>query len=114
MRDRSRMRWRTEAWSAGQNACSSFVSCLGARTCTWSCSGIFAAMKKRAITLLLKLPLLATNGVCYAEKRQRKILDVFTCIRNHRNLATAGRLLTRNSERHLKAPREMVDFFSDL
>jgi error-prone DNA polymerase len=62
----------------------------------------------------LKLPLLATNGVCYAQPRQREILDVFTCIRNHRNLSTAGRLLSRNSERHLKASREMAELFADL
>ncbi|MGH9747532.1 MAG: DNA polymerase III subunit alpha [Candidatus Acidiferrales bacterium] len=62
----------------------------------------------------LNLPLLATNGVCYAEPRQRELLDVFTCIRNHRNLATARRLLERNSERHLKAPHEMADLFADL
>src|ERR1700751_1227972 len=66
------------------------------------------------IARTLKLPLLATNGVCYAETRQREILDVFTCIRNHRNLATAGRLLARNSERHLKSPCEMADLFTDL
>src|ERR1700740_2570580 len=62
----------------------------------------------------LKLPLLATNGVCYAETRQREILDVLTCIRNHLNLATAGRLLAHNSERHLKSPREMSELFADL
>ena len=62
----------------------------------------------------LKLPMLATNGVCYAETRQREILDVFTCIRNHRNLANAGRLLARNSERHLKSPCEMTELFVDL
>jgi error-prone DNA polymerase len=62
----------------------------------------------------LKLPLVATNGVCYAQPRQREILDVFTCIRNHRNLATAGRLLSLNSERHLKTPREMEELFADI
>jgi error-prone DNA polymerase len=62
----------------------------------------------------LKLPLVATNGVSYAQPRQREILDVFTCIRNHRNLATAGRLLARNSERHLKTPREMEELFADI
>src|SRR6267154_6260482 len=62
----------------------------------------------------LSLPLLATNGVCHAQPHERELLDVFTCIRNHRNLATAGRLLTRNSERHLKSPREMTELFSDL
>ena len=62
----------------------------------------------------LHLPLLATNGVCYAQPPQREILDVFTCIRHHRTLATAGKLLARNSERHLKSPAEMTRLFSDL
>ncbi len=48
----------------------------------------------------LQLPLLATNGVCYAVPQQRELCDVFTAIRNHCTLATAGRLLARNSERH--------------
>jgi error-prone DNA polymerase len=53
------------------------------------------------------LPLLATNGVCHALPQEREVLDVFTSLRHHRTLATAGRLLTRNAERHLKAPAEM-------
>src|SRR3989449_1253451 len=62
----------------------------------------------------LGLPLVATNGVCYAARRQREILDVFTSIRNHRRLDTAGRLLARNSERYLKSPEEMARLFADL
>jgi error-prone DNA polymerase len=62
----------------------------------------------------LRLPLLATNGVCYATPPEREILDVFTCIRNHRILDTAGRLLTRNSERYLKSAEEMARLFADL
>jgi|HubBroStandDraft_6_1064221.scaffolds.fasta_scaffold06879_2 error-prone DNA polymerase len=62
----------------------------------------------------LQLPLLATNGVCYATARERELCDVFTAIRNHRTLATAGRLLARNSERYLKSPQEMQALFSDL
>ncbi len=62
----------------------------------------------------LSLPLLATNGVCHALPHQREVLDVFTCIRHHRNLNTAGRLLACNSERHLKSPAEMERLFSDL
>jgi len=62
----------------------------------------------------LSLPLLATNGVCHATPDERELLDVFTCIRNHRVLATAGRLLCRNSERHLKSPAEMERLFADL
>ena len=62
----------------------------------------------------LQLPLLATNGVCYATPRERQLCDVFTALRHHRTLATAGRLLARNSERHLKSPEEMRALFADL
>src|SRR5246127_3087357 len=62
----------------------------------------------------LSLPLLATNGVCHAVLGERELLDVFTCIRHHHVLATAGRLLSRNSERHLKSPAEMERLFADL
>ncbi len=62
----------------------------------------------------LQLPLLATNGVCYASARECELCDVFTAIRHHRTLATAGRLLARNSERHLKSPHEMQQLFADL
>src|ERR1700687_3111782 len=62
----------------------------------------------------LSLPLLATNGVCHAMPEERELLDVFTCIRHHRVLATAGRLLSRNCERHIKSPQEMQRLFVDL
>jgi error-prone DNA polymerase len=62
----------------------------------------------------LQLPLLATNGVAYATPKERELSDVFTAIRNHRTLATAGRLLAKNSERHLKSPQEMQILFADL
>jgi error-prone DNA polymerase len=62
----------------------------------------------------LHLPLLATNGVCYATPQQRELCDVLTSIRHHQTLMTAGRLLARNSERHLKSPKEMAHLFADL
>jgi error-prone DNA polymerase len=62
----------------------------------------------------LKLPLLATNGVRHARPEQRQILDVFTCLRYHRVLANAGRLLSRNAESHIKSPKEMLRLFKDL
>jgi error-prone DNA polymerase len=62
----------------------------------------------------LRLPLVATNGVCHGSREQREILDVFTCLKNKTTLAEAGRLLGRNSERHLKTPAEMADLFSDI
>jgi error-prone DNA polymerase len=62
----------------------------------------------------LKLPVLATNGVCYATAADREILDVFTCIRQKRELDNAGRLLCKNSERHVRTPRQMAKMFSDV
>jgi error-prone DNA polymerase len=62
----------------------------------------------------LQLPLLATNGVCHATAAQREVADVFTCIRNHVRLETAGRLLAKNSERFVKTPKQMAQLFADL
>jgi error-prone DNA polymerase len=66
-----------------------------------------------ALAQSLNLPLLATNGVCYATAKDRELCDAFTAIRHHRTLSTAGRLLARNSERHLKSPQEMQQLFAD-
>lgn len=57
------------------------------------------------------LPILATNGVQYAEKWGRNIHDVFTCLRHHTNLDNAGLLLSPNSERRIKSPSEMAALF---
>src|SRR5579864_3653852 len=62
----------------------------------------------------LGIPLVATNGVAYATPPQRELLDVFTCVRRKVTLATAGRLLERNSERHVKTPAEMARLFADF
>ncbi|HET6862312.1 MAG TPA: error-prone DNA polymerase [Pyrinomonadaceae bacterium] len=60
------------------------------------------------------LPLLATNGVSHATEVRREVADVFTCIRNHVQLETAGRLLAENSERYLKPGPTMQSLFADL
>jgi error-prone DNA polymerase len=62
----------------------------------------------------MKLPLLATNGVCYATPPEREVLDVFTCIKNKKQLAAAGRLLQRNAERHIRTQGEMARIFADV
>jgi error-prone DNA polymerase len=67
-----------------------------------------------AVARSLRLPLLATNGICYATRAQRQVADVFTCIRNHVRLETAGRLLAKNSEAFLKPAKEMAQLFGDL
>jgi error-prone DNA polymerase len=62
----------------------------------------------------LQLPILATNGVRYAIPADREIADVFTCIKNKCKLDTAGKLLSRNSQRYIRTPKEMTELFSDL
>src|SRR5580698_4733106 len=62
----------------------------------------------------IKLPLVATNGVCHATQTQRQVLDVFTCLHHKTTLNEAGRLLARNSERHLRSACEMAPLFSDI
>jgi len=61
-----------------------------------------------------RLPLIATNSVQYAKPYGRKVLDVFTCIREHTHLDAAGKLLSQNAERHLKSDRQMRELFHDL
>jgi len=62
----------------------------------------------------LRLPLVATNGVCYARPRHRELLDVFTCLRHHTTLTGAGRLLEHNSEQYPKSTEEMIRLFDDV
>jgi error-prone DNA polymerase len=62
----------------------------------------------------LGIPLVATNGVCYAYPRQREVLDVLTCVREKVTLKTAGRLLAPNAERYVKSGAEMARLFADL
>jgi error-prone DNA polymerase len=67
-----------------------------------------------SLALSLGLPLLATQGAQYAKPEERQILDIFTCIRNHRKLDDAGRLLAQNNERYIKSPQQMLRLFADL
>ncbi len=60
-----------------------------------------------------RLTAVATNGVRHARARARALLDVLTCIRHKTTLATAGRKLAVNAERHLRSPRLMRALFRD-
>lgn len=67
-----------------------------------------------AIANQFNLPLLATNGVCQATTARREVADLFSCLRNHVRLETAGKLLATNSERYLKTAKAMKELFADL
>jgi error-prone DNA polymerase len=62
----------------------------------------------------LQVPLLATNGAWHAHPEQRQILDVLTCVREKVTIDNAGKLLTRNAERHLRSEAEMLRRFADV
>jgi error-prone DNA polymerase len=60
------------------------------------------------------VPLVATNGVRFAEPADRPLYDVLTCIRHKTTIDRAGRRLSWNAERYLKSPQQMARLFSDL
>jgi len=60
-----------------------------------------------------KIPALAVNDVRHARARDRRLLDVFTCLAEGVLLDRAGRRLLPNAERHLKSGAEMAELFSD-
>ncbi len=60
-----------------------------------------------------RLPLVATNGVRYARREEKRLHDVLTCIRHRTSIDRAGRLLAAHRERHLKGAREMAELFAD-
>jgi error-prone DNA polymerase len=62
----------------------------------------------------LRLPLLATNGVWYAEPGQRPLQDVLTCLRHKTTIQEAGRLLAPNGERYWKTTGQMQAPFAGL
>jgi len=66
-----------------------------------------------ALAESLGLFAVATNGVRHATSRGRALFDVLTCIREKQTLATAGRRLAKNAERHLKSPAQMEALFRD-
>ncbi|MCX7311427.1 MAG: error-prone DNA polymerase [Alphaproteobacteria bacterium] len=59
------------------------------------------------------VPLIAVNDVLYHAPERRALQDVVTCIREHKTLEDAGRLLEANAERHLKPSEEMARLFSE-
>ena len=61
-----------------------------------------------------QVPVLATNGVRFAEPASRPLYDVLTCIRHKTTLERAGQRLSWNAERYLKPPDAMARLFADL
>ena len=66
-----------------------------------------------ALARAFKVPVVATNGVRFAEPADRPLFDLLTCVRHHTTLDAAGRRLARNAERYLKSPETMAALFAD-
>lgn len=61
----------------------------------------------------LQIPLIVSNAPTYSQKADRLLRDAFTCLREHKTLDDAGRLLECNGERFLKSPEEIRRLFTD-
>ncbi len=68
----------------------------------------------RDLAAAFHVPVVATNGVRFAEPIERPLYDVLTCIRHKTTIERAGRRLSWNAERYLKSPQQMTRLFSDL
>jgi error-prone DNA polymerase len=68
----------------------------------------------RDLAAAFHVPIVATNGVRFAEPASRPLYDVLTCIRHKTMIDRAGRRLTCNAERYLKSPEQMAALFADL
>jgi error-prone DNA polymerase len=66
-----------------------------------------------ALASAYRVPIIATNGVRFAEPSDRALFDVLTCVHHKTTLDEAGRRLARNAERYLKSPDAMVRLFAD-
>ncbi len=68
----------------------------------------------RDLASAFHLPIIATNGVRFADAAERPLYDVLTCIRHKTTLDRAGRRLSWNAERSLKPADVMARLFGDL
>ena len=68
----------------------------------------------RDLASAFHVPIVATNGVRFAEPLDRPLYDVLTCIRHKTTIDRAGRRLSWNAERYLKSPGQMAKLFDDL
>ncbi|MGB3044270.1 MAG: error-prone DNA polymerase [Xanthobacteraceae bacterium] len=66
------------------------------------------------IATTARVPLLATNEVLYHHPERRALQDVLTCIREKASIASIGRRLEANAERHLKPAAEMSRLFREV
>ena len=76
-------------WTAGARCCAGCAASSATGIYSWRSSAISGASEDRILSGIGRaarefgLPLLATNGVLYAEPAGQQVLDVMTCVRHH-------------------------------
>ncbi len=63
------------------------------------------------LSVILRIPLVATNNIYYHEPARRQLQDVLTCIKEKCTIHNAGFRLYPNAERYLKTATEMKRLF---
>jgi error-prone DNA polymerase len=107
-------------WEAARASLDRLVGIFGRSNCFVEVQRHFDREEERTLEGLVglaraaRVPLVATNQPLYARPGGRAVADVFTCIREKTDLDHAGRQLTANGERGLRAETEMVRAFRDL
>ncbi|HEV8643212.1 MAG TPA: error-prone DNA polymerase [Methylomirabilota bacterium] len=107
-------------WEAARASLDRLVGIFGRSNCFVEVQRHFDREEERTLEGLVglaraaRVPLVATNQPLYARPGGRAVADVFTCIREKTDLDHAGRQLTVNGERGLRAETEMVRAFRDL
>ncbi len=115
-----RRAWETGGPAAAEEALRSITSVFGPDRVFVEVQRHNARGEERCARMLAQLaearglPLLATGGVAFAAPEDREIADVFTCLRHHVTLDTAGRRLAPNAGRHLRDARTMRELFRDM
>jgi len=83
---------------------------LGA-TCRYDGNDARRLAELSALATAAGVPLIALGDVLYHVPERRRLQDVLACVREHKTLDAAGRLLQANAERHLKSAAEMARLF---
>ena len=90
------MRWGAGEWKVGTECVRQLCDIFGRENVYVELQRHFdraeEARNHAAVEIARKLhlPLVATNGVCYALPEQREVLDVFTCIRQSPHARNRG------------------------
>ncbi len=107
-------------WDEALGRLTTLIRLFGRDSCFVEVQRHFDRAGERRLERLVRLAratrtaLVATNQPLHARPGGRAVADVFTCLREKTDLDHAGRRLSLNAERELRAPEAMTAAFADL